>query len=58
LAKTGYTNVEPAPSTLSERAGVPKLAQHNIATTIREGKGWRTKGLPSIRSVQIVGLLR
>src|SRR5262249_62396256 len=44
LAKTGYTNVEPAPSTTpSEKAGVVKLAQHNTATTIRRGKGWCTK---------------
>jgi hypothetical protein len=50
-------NVEPAPSTTaSERAGVHKLAQHNTATTIRQGKGWRTKGLRTIRYVQIVGL--
>src|SRR5262249_61628936 len=50
LAKTGYTNVEPAPSTACERAGVHELAQHNTAATIREGKGWCTKGLPTIRS--------
>ena len=34
---------EPAPSTPSERAGIHMLAQHDTATIIREGKGWRTK---------------
>jgi len=34
------------------------LAQHNTATTIREGKGWRTKVSVLFDMSRIVGLLR
>jgi hypothetical protein len=54
LAKIGYTNVDPAPSTSSDRAGADTPAQHKIAAAIREALvGRRMQRLRTIGCIKM-----
>jgi hypothetical protein len=54
LVKTGFTNVDPAPETSCERAGVRNPLQHNTETAINEElNNRRIKRLRDIRMYEL-----